>query len=105
MDKFHPGYFGKIGMRTFHQKKALKFCPAIGVEKLWSLVGEEVLEAAKKDTSGKNAPVIDITEHGYYKLLGTGKLPEAPVVVKARFFSKGAEKKVAAAGGACLLTA
>lgn len=104
-DKFHPGYFGKVGMRRYHKKKALTFCPALNLEKLWSLVPESVLEAAKKDTAGKNAPVIDITEHGYYKLLGTGSLPAAPVVVKAKFFSKGAEKKVLAAGGACQLTA
>jgi large subunit ribosomal protein L27Ae len=39
------------------------------------------------------------------QVLGKGQLPEQPVVVKARFFSKLAEKKIKEVGGACLLTA
>ncbi|GBG30140.1 60S ribosomal protein L27a [Hondaea fermentalgiana] len=104
-DKFHPGYFGKVGMRHYHVKKSVYYCPTISVERLWNLVPREVLESAKADTSGKNAPVIDVTEHGFFKVLGTGHLPEAPVVVKARFFTKGAEKKIKEIGGACVLTA
>ena len=42
---------------------------------------------------------------GYFKLLGTGKLPKQPVIVKARSFTQGAEKKIKAAGGACVLVA
>lgn len=42
---------------------------------------------------------------GFYKVLGKGHLPNIPLVVKARFFSKGAERKIVAAGGACILTA
>lgn len=42
---------------------------------------------------------------GYFKLLGSGVLPNQPVVVKAKFFSKLAEKKIKAVGGACVLTA
>ncbi|GBP07083.1 60S ribosomal protein L27a [Eumeta japonica] len=42
---------------------------------------------------------------GYYKLLGKGKLPNQPVIVKAKFFSKLAEKKIKAAGGVCVLSA
>lgn len=68
---------------------------------------------------------------GYFKVLGKGVLPEVPIVVKAKYFSKEvrstwvcvclvandwlshtvclfveqAEKKIKAAGGACLLTA
>ncbi len=103
MDKFHPGYFGKVGMRHFHKKKALSFCPTVAVDRLWSLVPESVLEAARQ--SNAEAPVIDITEHGFHKLLGTGSLPKTPVVVKAKFFSKGAEKKINEVGGVCLLTA
>ncbi|OWK01197.1 hypothetical protein Celaphus_00018244, partial [Cervus elaphus hippelaphus] len=42
-DKYHPGYFGKVG---------------------------------------------------YYKVLGKGKLPKQPVIVKAKFFSRRAEEKI-----------
>ncbi len=60
-------------------------------------------EAAAKDTA--TAPVIDVTKYGVFKVLGKGQLPEQPVVVKAKFFSKLAEKKIKEVGGACVLTA
>lgn len=103
-DKFHPGYFGKVGMRYFHKTNNQYFCPSINVDKLWTLVSNEVVNQAKKTTDG-TAPVIDVTQSGYFKVLGTGKLPNIPMIVKAKFFSKGAEAKIKAAGGACVLTA
>ena len=57
--------------------------------------------ADKKD----KAPVIDCVKAGYFKVLGTGKIPAQPVIVKARYFSKKAEQKIKEAGGACILTA
>ena len=36
---------------------------------------------------------------GYGKVLGKGRLPNVPVIVKARFVSALAEKKIKAAGG------
>ncbi|KAA3682466.1 large subunit ribosomal protein L27Ae [Paragonimus westermani] len=42
---------------------------------------------------------------GYFKVLGKGVLPKVPVIVKARFFSRRAEEKIRAVGGACILTA
>lgn len=42
---------------------------------------------------------------GYYKLLGKGRIPNQPVIVKAKFFSKSAEEKIKAVGGACILSA
>jgi len=93
-------------MRTFHAKKTgLKyFCPTINVEKLWALVGDQMREKYAGEKSGK-APVIDAVKHGYFKVLGKGRLPDQPVIVKARFFSKQAEAKIKAVGGACVLTA
>lgn len=58
---------------------------------------------AAQDTSV--AAVIDVTQHGIFKVLGKGQLPQQPVVVKAKFFSKLAEKKIKEVGGACVLTA
>lgn len=42
---------------------------------------------------------------GYYKVLGKGHLPKQPVIVKAKFFSKTAEKRIKDVGGACVLVA
>jgi large subunit ribosomal protein L27Ae len=103
-DKYHPGYFGKVGMRRFHLKRNTQFCPTLNLNKLWSLVSEDVQKKAAASKDG-TAPVIDITQAGYHKLLGTGVLPKIPVVVKAKFFSSKAERKIKEAGGACVLVA
>ena len=91
-------------MRHYHKKKSLSYCPTINLEKIWGLVSPDILEAAKKD-DGKEAPIIDVTEYGFHKVLGTGSIPKASLVLKARQFSKGAEKKIKEAGGVCVLTA
>eukprot|EP00238_Polyblepharides_amylifera_P014813 CAMPEP_0196574670 /NCGR_PEP_ID=MMETSP1081-20130531/4327_1 /TAXON_ID=36882 /ORGANISM="Pyramimonas amylifera, Strain CCMP720" /LENGTH=147 /DNA_ID=CAMNT_0041892763 /DNA_START=74 /DNA_END=517 /DNA_ORIENTATION=- len=103
MDKYHPGYFGKVGMRYFHKLKNIFHMPIINTDKLYSLVSEEAKQAAVKNT-GK-ALVMDVTQHGYFKVLGKGDLPKLPMLVKAKFFSKLAEKKILEAGGACELVA
>lgn len=91
-------------MRTFHLKRGLSYCPTVNLDRLWSMVPEGVYEKAKEG-AGAQAPVIDVTKLGYFKVLGKGRLPDVPLVVKAKFFSSLAEKKIKAAGGACLLTA
>ncbi len=97
------GHFGKVGMRRFHLKRGTEFCPTINLEKLWNLVPRSVLDEAM--TKGKKeSPVIDVTQYGFHKVLGSGKLPNAPVIVKAKMFSKLAEIKIGKVGGACLLT-
>ncbi len=101
-DKYHPGYFGKVGMRYFHKSTNKYYCPIVNVDKLWSLVPEAV---RKKVDGEKSAPLLDVTQHGFFKVLGKGDLPEQPMVVKAKFFSKLAEKKIKEAGGAVVLTA
>merc|ERR1712094_118029 len=102
-DKYHPGYFGKVGMRNFHLIKKGNEVTSINVERLWSLVSEQARLYWKEKTD--KAPVIDVTKAGYMKVLGKGKLPEQPVIVKARFFSKDAETKIKAVGGVCVLAA
>ena len=49
--------------------------------------------------------MIDVTKSGYFKVLGKGVLPKIPVIVKAKLFSKTAEKRIKEAGGACVLVA
>ena len=88
-------------MRRFHKLKNRTFTPTLNLDKLFNVAGEGVYEAASTAPSGK-APVIDLVSLGYFKLLGNGQI-KVPVIVKAKFFSKLAEKKITAAGGACLL--
>ncbi len=90
-------------MRSFHLKRNLSFCPTVNVDRLWSLLPEGVYEKTK--AGAELTPVLDVTKLGYFKVLGKGVLPKVPIVVKAKFFSKDAEKKIKEAGGACLLTA
>jgi large subunit ribosomal protein L27Ae len=90
-------------MRYFHLNKNKFHCPVINLDKLWTLVGEDARAEAAKNKS--QAPLIDVTKSGYFKVLGKGQLPEQPLVVKAKFFSKLAEDKIKAVGGACVLTA
>ncbi|KAL1862375.1 60S ribosomal protein L28 [Paecilomyces lecythidis] len=106
LDKYHPGYFGKVGMRRFHLLRNQQWKPTINIEKLWSLVPQEtrdqyVGENAKADS----ALVLDLLALGYSKLLGKGRLPEVPLVVKARYVSREAERKIKEAGGVIELVA
>jgi len=90
-------------MRHFHLTRNKYFKPSINVDKIWSLVSEQTRTnyATKKD----KAPVIDVVQAGYYKVLGKGLIPEQPVIVKAKFFSRVAEVKIKKAGGCCVLVA
>ncbi|ERE82513.1 60S ribosomal protein L27a-like protein [Cricetulus griseus] len=51
------------------------------------------------------ALIIDVVPSGYYKVLGKGKLPKQPVIMKAKFFIRRAEEKIKRVGGACVLVA
>jgi ribosomal protein L15 len=72
---------------------------------LWSLVPaekrDEYLSSSKKDV----VPVLDLLPLGYSKVLGKGRIPEIPLVVRARWFSKEAERKITEAGGVVELVA
>merc|ERR1712115_313802 len=103
-DKYHPGYFGKVGMRHYHLMKNRTFTPIVNLNKLFNVAGEEFYNAAKSAKDSGKAPVIDLISLGYFKLLGTGAI-DVPVVVKAKYFSKLAQKKIKAAGAPCVLAA
>lgn len=49
--------------------------------------------------------IIIYSFQGYYKLLGHGHIPQQPIIVKAKYFSQKAERKIKKAGGACILRA
>jgi len=104
-DKYHPGYFGKVGMRHFHLLRNHYWKPTINLDKLWSLVPLETREAYVSGKKTDTAPVLDLLPLGYSKVLGKGRIPEIPIVVKARWFSKEAERKIKEAGGVVELVA
>merc|ERR1712194_644891 len=62
MNKWHPGHFGKCGIRVFHLHKNRKHCLTINTDKLWSLVSEQTRNAANQ--SKDKAPVINVTKSG-----------------------------------------
>jgi large subunit ribosomal protein L27Ae len=97
---------GKVGMRYFHKLQNQFWAPVINLEKLWSLVPAEQRE---KYLSGKgdsdSAPVLDLLPLGYSKVLGKGRLPKIPIIVRARYVSAEAERKIKEAGGVVQLVA
>ncbi|BFZ20361.1 hypothetical protein BsWGS_23400 [Bradybaena similaris] len=90
-------------MRYYHKTNNKFHCPSINVDKLWSLLSEQS-RAKYLDQQSEKAPVIDVVQAGYYKVLGKDHLPQRPVIVKAKFFSKVAEKRIKEVDGACLLS-
>jgi large subunit ribosomal protein L27Ae len=90
-------------MRRFHLKRGTNYCPEVNIDRLWSMMPADVYEKAKGGAD--QVPILDVSKLGYFKVLGKGVLPGVPLVVKARYFTKEAEKKIKAAGGACLLSA
>lgn len=72
---------------------------------LWSLVPAEKRDAYLAGSKSDTAPVIDLLPLGYSKVLGKGRLPQIPVVVRARYFSRDAEQKIKEAGGVVELVA
>ncbi|EEB07461.1 60S ribosomal protein L28 [Schizosaccharomyces japonicus yFS275] len=104
MDKFHPGYFGKVGMRHFNRDNNPRWRPTVNLDRLWTLLPTE----SREKYLGKNtevAPVINVLNAGYGKVLGKGRLPETPVIVQTRYVSRKAEEKIKAAGGVVELIA
>lgn len=73
---------------------------------LWSLVPLEQREKYLSKKGGSDtAPVLDLLSLGYSKVLGKGRIPEIPLIVRARYFSKDAERKIKEAGGVVQLVA
>lgn len=88
-------------MRHLHLLPCREWNPSINVDKLWTLVPPEVRDQAATKKAGEPAPVIDVTQAGFFKVTGRGELPQIPLIVRAKDFTAGAEAKIKAAGGAC----
>ncbi|WFD30424.1 RNA helicase [Malassezia sp. CBS 17886] len=102
-DKYHPGYFGKVGMRHFHLLRNPTYRPILNLDRLWTLVPAESRRGLTAESA--EVPVIDTLAAGYGKVLGKGRLPQLPMIVKARWVSALAEKKIKEAGGIVKLVA
>lgn len=72
---------------------------------LWSLIPADKREAYLTNKNTDTAPVLDLLPLGYSKVLGKGRIPEIPLVVRARYVSKEAERKIKEAGGVVELVA
>jgi large subunit ribosomal protein L27Ae len=83
-------------MRRFHDTKQKYYCPAVNIDKILDYVKKSDLNIS--DT-------IDITKWGFFKLLGKGKLPFKPLMIKAKLFSKKAQSKIVKSGGTCVVIA
>ena len=87
--RYMPSHFGKRGFKR--PVKAIKEIKTINLKDLDSKV--EQLLKDKKITKGKEGIKINLTELGYDKLLGTGKVKNK-LIVEAKYFSKNAVKKL-----------
>nr|UXY87885.1 60S ribosomal protein L27A [Cryptomonas curvata] len=89
-DKYHPNYFGKRGMRYFRKTKQKNYCPIMNLDKICSLVSQT--DSIKQNNSS-NLNLVGLNDLNAFKILGKGKTPKVPLLIKAKFFSKKAKKK------------
>ena len=87
MIKYFPDHYGKHGMRSI-KKEQLK---TINLVDLDSMI--ENLLKEKKIQKDQDGIKIKLSDLGYDKLLGSGKVTH-PLIVEARYFSKNAIKKL-----------
>lgn len=96
--KYDPQHFGKYGFKR-PQRSILKFNPVnldYLDEKSEDLVKQGL--AQKKD----NAIEIDVTDLGYNKVLGKGRL-NRPLIIKSPKFSSSAVQKIEEASGEVII--
>lgn len=80
--KYEPNHFGKRGFTPIKRRKI----NCISLRELDDIARE------------KNLNEIDVTQLGYEKVLGTGKI-SSPLTIKAKFFSENAIRKIEEAKG------
>ena len=100
-DKYCTRYFGEDGMRYYHLKRSQSFCPTVNFDQLLTLVSEQTrVKAAKNKTSCSYhwCGAIGL------KVLGKRKLPEQPVILKAKSSHRRAEE-ISSVVGVCVLGA
>lgn len=92
--KYKPDHFGKYGFKR-PQKTIIKINPVN-----LSYLDEKSEELLKRGLAQKENDkiIIDITDLGYNKVLGSGKITK-PLIIKAPRFSNLATKKIQEVGG------
>lgn len=89
MIKFMPDHFGKKGMKR--PRKAIKEIRAINLRDLDFMIDSLLKE--KKVEKTEEGIKVKLSDLGYDKLLGSGKVNH-PLIVEAKYFSKNAIKKL-----------
>lgn len=125
-DKFHPDHFGKKGMRKFFTKKTYSFNPSVNLDRISSMLltkikkKKEVFSALETNSIDENLSFnpkvlsqdkknfffpyqINLSHYGFSKVLGKGKKPIFPLLIKAKSFSTGAKRKILKTGGAVIV--
>jgi large subunit ribosomal protein L15 len=92
--KYDPHHFGKYGFKR-PRKTVFKFKP-VNLSYLDEKAQEMVEKGQANEEDGKI--VIDVTEMGYNKVLGSGRVTKA-LLVKSPLFSESATQKIEEAGG------
>mmetsp|Transcript_21576 Transcript_21576/g.54447 ORF Transcript_21576/g.54447 Transcript_21576/m.54447 type:complete len:117 (+) Transcript_21576:182-532(+) len=110
-------------MRQFHKKKSQSFFPSVNIDKVSSMVSKKINiknrvypffnkinienNLFKKNSDlnyeKNNLPTpyqINVSHYGFSKVLGKGKKPIFPFIIKAKNFSAMAKKKIIKSGGA-----
>jgi large subunit ribosomal protein L15 len=98
MIKYMPDHFGKIGFKR--PEEVVRKLRTINLKTLDCMV-EELLKDGKAK-KGKDGIKINLSELGYDKLLGTGRVKHK-LIVEAKYFSKNAIKKLENVGGKAIL--
>ncbi|WP_258083066.1 uL15m family ribosomal protein [Thermococcus thermotolerans] len=90
-----------LGKRGFHRPKAVQYTPkTINLSDIDENLQLFLDMGVAYEEAGKI--VVDVTQLGVDKVLGTGKLTR-PITIKAYYVTPKAEEKIKAAGGEVLL--
>lgn len=92
--KYDPDRYGKHGFKR-PQKTIFKYKP-VNLDFLDEKADELVQQGLATEEKGKI--VVDVTQLGYNKVLGRGKITQ-PLIVKSIKFSQTALNKIEEAGG------
>ncbi|MCS7367970.1 MAG: 50S ribosomal protein L15 [archaeon YNP-WB-062] len=90
--KYDRDYFGKHGFKT--PKSIKEIDKPINLREIEEMINKGKISGTEKD----GRLVIDVTQFGYTKVLGAGRLTK-PIIVKARSFTEKAAEKIKEAGG------
>ncbi len=96
--KYDPKHFGKFGFKR--PPKSISKPDTVNLEYL-DQKSEELVELGLAQKKNKKIE-IDVTDLGYHKVLGKGKLMR-PLIIKSPQFSSKAKEKIEEAGGEIVL--